>query len=85
MVDPVTPPGRGPAIGTRVVVTASGRSQVRDLASGGSYLSVHDPRLHFGLGSARTVERLEVTWPDGTRLQHGNVTTGQVVTVRKGP
>jgi len=85
MVDLVVPPGQGSAIGTRVVVTADGRSLVRDLASGGSYLSAHDPRLHFGLGSARTVERVEVTWPDGKSLLREDVATGQVLTVRKKP
>ena len=85
MVDPVVPPGGGSAIGTRVVVTAGGRSMVRDLASGGSYPSVHDPRLHFGLGTARTVERLEVIWPDDTRLHYEDIAAGRVLTVRKAP
>ena len=34
---------------------------------GGSYLSPSDPRLHFGLGPARKVDRVEVTWPSGRR------------------
>ena len=34
---------------------------------GGSYLSASDHRLHFGLGTATKVDRVEVTWPSGRR------------------
>ncbi len=35
-------------------------------------MSALDPWLHFGLGQARTVERVEVTWPSGKRdTYHG--------------
>jgi enediyne biosynthesis protein E4 len=39
------------AIGARVTVTQGGRRQVREVRSGGSYLSQSDLRPHFGLGS----------------------------------
>jgi hypothetical protein len=52
-------------IGTRVSCRAGGRSLVRWLTSGTGYLSAHDPRLWFGLGKARTVDRLDVQWPSG--------------------
>ncbi len=55
------------AVGARVAVTAAGRTQVAARFGGGSYLSASDPRLHFGLGSARIVDRVEVTWPSGRR------------------
>ena len=42
-----------------------GRRIVRDVSSGGSFLSVHDPRLHFGLGAAKQAERIVVRWPSG--------------------
>jgi len=52
-------------IGARVRVTAGGIMRVDEVRAGGSYLSQHDTRLHFGLGKATKVERLEVRWPDG--------------------
>ena len=55
------------AVGARVAVTASGRTQVAVRFGGGSYLSASDPRLHFGLGPAAKVDRVEVTWPSGRR------------------
>ncbi len=58
------------AVGARVAVTVSGRTQVAARFSGGSYLSASDPRLHFGLGAARKIDRVEVTWPSGRRECH---------------
>ena len=58
-------PGEGPLIGTQVRVEIGDRTLLRDIASSSSYLSVHDPRLHFGLGEHDIVDRLEVRWPDG--------------------
>lgn len=55
------------AIGARVLVVAGGRTQVDEVQSGGSYISQNELRLHFGLGAARTVNRLEVRWPCGKR------------------
>jgi hypothetical protein len=55
-------------VGARVVLEgldANGRSQVRTAKAGGGYLSSHDPRLRFGLGEARGVERVRVRWPSG--------------------
>jgi enediyne biosynthesis protein E4 len=55
------------AVGARVTVTAAGKTQVTARLGGGSYLSASDPRLHIGLGSARQVDRIEVTWPSGRK------------------
>lgn len=59
--------GRG-ALGGRVAVMAAGEApQWRRAQTDGSYLSAHDPRLLFGLGRARQIERIGVVWADGTR------------------
>ena len=50
-----------------MAVTALGQTQVAARLGGGSYLSASDYRLHFGLGPAQTVDRVEVTWPTGRR------------------
>jgi hypothetical protein len=33
--------------------------------SGGSFASSNDPRVHFGLGSATVVDKVEIHWPSG--------------------
>jgi tetratricopeptide (TPR) repeat protein len=53
------------AVGARVTVEANGRRWVAQRVGGGSYQSASDPRLHFGLGAARRVDRAEVRWPSG--------------------
>ena len=52
-------------IGARVTVTAGGKTTMRDQQLAGGYLSAHDPRLHFGLGNARRIDKITVRWPDG--------------------
>ena len=53
-------------IGARVTVVAGGRRQIQEVTSGGSYLSQNDLRVHFGLGRATKIDRIEVRWPSGT-------------------
>lgn len=53
------------AIGARVVVHAGGRRLSGEAQGGTSYLSQDDPRLHFGLGTATSYDRIEVRWPGG--------------------
>jgi hypothetical protein len=53
------------AIGARVQIIAGGVTQTDEIRSGGSYLSQNDFRLHFGLGSAKTIDSVEIRWPSG--------------------
>jgi hypothetical protein len=48
----------------------------------GSYLSAHDKRLHFGLGSSRDA-KVEIRWPGGRRQSLGRVRVDQILTVRE--
>jgi hypothetical protein len=70
-------------IGTSVTVTTAGRTQWRDIASGDSYMSTHDPRPHFGLGSAEIADTVDVRWPDGTHTVLHNVKARQFLVVRR--
>ena len=72
------------AIGARVRVTTGTRTQMRDIKAGSSYLSQNDLRAHFGLGTATTVERLEVQWPSGERETIRDVAVNQIVTIQEG-
>jgi hypothetical protein len=49
-----------------VTVTAGGRTLVREVKSGSSYLGQNDIRTHFGVGDAARVDRVQVRWPAGT-------------------
>ena len=54
------------AIGAIVYVITGKLRQRQDVISGCSYASQNDLTLHFGLGSATGVEKLEIQWPNGT-------------------
>jgi hypothetical protein len=72
------------AVGSAVYVTANGMKQREDVISGGSYLSTNDPRPHFGLGQATTVDSIEVHWPSG-KVEHFAVPgVDRIVTITEG-
>ena len=71
-------------IGTRVTVRVGDRTQWRDIAAGDSYMSTHDPRLHFGLGPSARVDQVDVRWPDGSHSVRRDVSARQFLRVRKG-
>lgn len=76
------------AIGARVtVVTGSGSAEVKridEVRAGGSYLSSNDQRLHFGLGSATVMSRVQVRWPDGAIEELKDVAADAMYTVVEG-
>lgn len=57
--------GRSP-IGALVKLTAGSVTQTRLVSPSRSYLSQMELPVTFGLGAADRVDRLELTWPDGT-------------------
>ncbi len=59
------PKGPRDAVGATVYLSAGGVRQRGDVLSGGSYMSSNDQRVHFGLGTAVTVEKVEIHWPGG--------------------
>ncbi len=60
------------AVGGRVYLTAGGKTQMREVLAGGSYLSGRPFEQHFGLGNADGVEQILVVFPDGSELIRKN-------------
>lgn len=58
-----------PALNARVTVTAGGKTQSHEIRSGSSYVSQNAFDVHFGLGDARNVDAVKVTWMDGTTTE----------------
>jgi hypothetical protein len=52
-------------IGAQVKVTTKQGSQWGMVTTSSGYLSASDPRLHFGLGQAEKIDRIEIRWPSG--------------------
>ena len=72
------------AIGARVVLSAGGVAQVSEVRGGGSYYSQNDLRMHFGLGSAKAIDRVEVRWPNGNIEVWTGVEPNRIVTLTEG-
>ena len=70
-------------IGAKVEVLAAGKRQQHERIAGAGYLSQDDPRVHFGLGTAATVERITVTWPSGIRQVLENPPADRIVTIEE--
>lgn len=78
--------GKSPrdATGAAIYVTANGLRQREDVYSGGSYASTSDMRPHFGLGSATTVEKVEIHWPSGAKEEFVPAGVDRIWTVVEG-
>lgn len=55
------------ATGASIFLTAGGITQRGDALSGGSFASSNDPRVHFGLGQATRIDKVELSWPGGRK------------------
>ena len=72
------------AIGARVTVRTADRVQIDEVASGSSYYSQNDLRLHFGLGPHRNADAVEVRWPSGKTELFNDVQGDQLLRVIEG-
>jgi hypothetical protein len=68
-------------IGARVRIAAGGETQTRLRVSTAGYLSQGDHRLHFGLGDAAQIDRIEIRWPSGTVQTLEDQRPNQLITV----
>ncbi|TAJ25035.1 MAG: CRTAC1 family protein, partial [Planctomycetota bacterium] len=71
------------AIGAQVRVSAGGRTWLRELRAGTSYLAGNPPELHFGLGALAKIDAIEVRWPDGVRTQHAAAELDRWIALRR--
>jgi hypothetical protein len=60
-------------IGARVTVFTGTLEQVNEVHGGGGYNSSNDTRLHFGVGQAAAMNKIEVRWPSGRKQEFRDV------------
>jgi len=68
-------------VGARVTLTANAKRQIRNKVTASGYLSQSDPRLHFGLDAATTVDSIEIKWPSGRIQKLEGIKVDQIMTV----
>ena len=68
-------------IGARVEVVTRSHAQVKEVQAGSSYLSGHDLRLLFGLGTETKAETVKITWPSGAEQTVTEVEANQLLVI----
>ena len=71
-------------MGARIRVTSGGISQIREIEGGGSYMSQSDLRASFGLGTARSADKVDVIWPTGEHQVFQNVAANKFYRIEEG-
>ncbi len=72
------------AIGARVKVVAGSVEQVREVNCGNGYAAQSTFRLHFGLGKAEKVERVEIKWPSGASQVLEGLKANRILVITEG-
>ena len=72
--------GNTDAIGAQVQLEAGGRTFLREVICGASYLSGNDLRICFGLGDAARVDNLQIRWHNGSIQKLGELPIRQSIT-----
>ncbi len=68
-------------LGATVTLQTVAGKQIKEINNVASYLSSNDIRLHFGLGAAKIIQRIEVAWPSGTKQVLTNVPVNQILVI----
>lgn len=71
------------AIGARVRVVAGGKEQFNHVSTSVGYLASSELVVHFGLGSASSIDLVEITWPSGLRQALKNAKTNSLLVVKE--
>ncbi len=63
------------------ITTADGKSQWNEATTAVGYATSSDPRVHFGLGTNKVIQTLEIRWPSGLRQVLHGIAADQILTV----
>jgi enediyne biosynthesis protein E4 len=69
--------------GALVTLTAGDRTWKAEAMCNTGFLMQSDPRVHFGLGTARRVDALEVRWPSGTVQRLTDQPVNRILKIRE--
>jgi hypothetical protein len=72
------------AVGAQVRLTAAGKTYLRFVDGGNSFAGQSMRRVHFGLGPADKIERLEVRWPSSGKETFANVAVDRLNLIEEG-
>jgi hypothetical protein len=72
------------ATGAQIRVTCGKQTYLRFVDGGNGFASQSTSRIHFGLGSATTMNRVEIRWPSGLKQVFEDIPVNQIVKIVEG-
>jgi len=82
-LDPEGTKSNRDGFGAKVKVTAGGKTYFAEARCASGFLMQSDRRLHFGLGQATNVDRIEILWSSKQVQELTNVKVDQILKVRE--
>jgi len=70
-------------LGAKIKITTAEGVQFNQATTAVGYSSSSDKRVHFGLGKATTIDRIELSWPTGVKQVLTNVKADQMLTIEE--
>ena len=70
--------------GATVSIKAGKIKHKQALVSGEGYFSAHAKEIYFGLGSVKSIDKIEVSWPSGMDQAFENIPANQTVYILEG-
>ncbi len=70
------------ALGAKLIIHYAGKTQMRMQSVVRGFESTVEDVVHFGLGSYRRVDTLDVRWPDGLQTMYTGLAANQTLTIQ---
>jgi len=70
-------------IGARIEVSAGGKRWTAERVASSGYLSQDDDRVHFGVGAAESIDKIQIHWPSGREQTLEKQAVDRVITVEE--
>jgi hypothetical protein len=68
-------------LGAAITISTANGAQYNHATTAVGYNSSSDKRVHFGLGNADIVDRIDIRWPSGHRQSVSHVKADQILTI----
>jgi hypothetical protein len=72
------------AVGAQVRIRSGGQQRLSFVNGGNSFAGQSTARVHFGLGSANSIEMADIRWPSGLRQKFHNLPVDRMFKIREG-
>jgi hypothetical protein len=70
-------------IGARIEVYAGGKRWTAERVASSGYLSQDDDRVHFGLGAAESIDKIQIHWPSGREQTLEKQAVNRIITIEE--